>query len=41
VKVYTRPLNSTEVNNLFRCDNPGGYGTCRWQFYCRFQTNES
>ncbi|MEK9668776.1 MAG: LamG-like jellyroll fold domain-containing protein, partial [Deltaproteobacteria bacterium] len=29
VKVYNRPLNSTEVNNLYRCDNPGGYGTCR------------
>jgi hypothetical protein len=29
VKVYNRPLDSTEVNNLFRCDNPGGYGTCR------------
>ncbi|MGA0406425.1 MAG: LamG-like jellyroll fold domain-containing protein, partial [bacterium] len=29
VKVYNRPLDSTEVNNLYRCDNPGGYGTCR------------
>jgi hypothetical protein len=29
MKVYNRPLNSTEVNNLYRCDNPGGYGTCR------------